>query len=84
MTTNETAKKEFSPVAVRIFYAAFVLFAVYFLVRGDVMSAASNLGIGLIFDPFKGTWQERKVWQKGWLLIHVTLVFVLFAFGIRG
>jgi thiol:disulfide interchange protein len=84
MTSSQTAEKESSHVVVKVIYAAFILFSIYYLLKGDIISAASNLGIGLIFDPFKSSWQQRKVWQKAWLLIHLTLVFVLFGFGMKG
>ncbi len=84
MTSTETKAKDISPVVYRIFYAAFVVFSIYFLVRGDIMTAASNLGIGLIFDPFHGPWQQRKTWQKAWLFVHLLLVFGLFGYGIWG
>lgn len=61
-------------------YGAFVLLALYFLVFSrDIESAMMNLGIALVFDPFNPdvAWQNRKTWQKAWLLVHVTIVFVL-------
>jgi hypothetical protein len=35
------------------------------------------MGIALIFDPFNPSvkWQQRPVYQKGWLLIHLALTF---------
>jgi len=66
----------------RIMYGAFVLLSAYYLIIGnDLSSAMANLGIGLIFDPFdqKITWQHRPLYQRAWLLIHVSLVFVLLA-----
>ncbi|HEX4956637.1 MAG TPA: hypothetical protein VFV46_00550 [Lacibacter sp.] len=82
MTANEIKPKELNPVIFRIFYGAFLVFGLYFFVKGDVLTAASNLGIGLIFDPFHGPWQQRKTWQKAWLLVHLTFVFALFGYGI--
>jgi hypothetical protein len=31
------------------------------------------LGIGLAFDPFdiNQPWNERPMWQKAWLIIHL-------------
>jgi succinate dehydrogenase hydrophobic anchor subunit len=64
----------------RVAYVLFILLAIYYSVKGETGNAASNLGIGLIFDPFApAKWQERKGWQKAWLLVHVTAVFALFA-----
>jgi len=65
----------------RIMYGTFVLLSIYFLSTKDIASAMSNLGIGLIFDPFdqKVSWQQRPVYQKMWLIIHVCVVFGLLA-----
>ena len=81
MTTEEKAGAKHISLAVnRWFYAALVLFAVYYLfVQKDVLTAASNLGIAFIFDPFNSrvTWANRKPWQKSWLLVHVAVVIIL-------
>ena len=61
------------------------MLSIYFLAFShDWMTAASNLGIALIFDPFvkSGTWENRKTWQKAWLLIHLLLVVGLFVTGL--
>lgn len=64
----------------RILYSGFVLLSIYFVIRGNLGDAASNLGIALIFDPFAPLqWPQRKGWQKAWLLVHVVLVMALFA-----
>lgn len=81
MTTGDkTGAKHISPAVNRWFYAALVLFAVYYLfVQKDVLTAASNLGIAFIFDPFNAniTWANRKTWQKSWLIVHVAVVIAL-------
>ena len=76
--------KNLSPAFYRWMYGAFVLMTVYFLFRADYMTAASNLGIALIFDPFNPTikWQDRKTFQKVLLFVHVALVIALFVYGI--
>jgi hypothetical protein len=82
MTSEKPAPKQFSPVVYRLFYAAFVCFGVYFLIRGDWFSAVSQLGIALIFDPFNGLkWELRKGWQKAWLFVHVLGVILLLIFA---
>lgn len=82
MTIIKTGKQDTSLVVNRLLYSGFLLLCVYFLVKGDITDAASNLGIALIFDPFAPvTWQERKNWQKAWLFVHVTLVIGLFIAG---
>lgn len=66
----------------RVGYGVFLALVVYYLIKGELNNAASNLGIALIFDPFApAKWKERKRWQKGWLLLHVLCVIGLFAAG---
>ena len=50
----------------------------------DYMQAASSLGIGLAFDPFnlEQKWNDRPIWQKTVLMIHLALVAAMFGFGI--
>ena len=50
----------------------------------DYMQAASSLGIGLAFDPFnlEQKWNDRPIWQKTVLIIHLALVAAMFGFGI--
>ena len=66
----------------RILYGGFLLMSIYFLATTDISSAMSNLAIGLIFDPFnqKIAWENRSLYQRAWLLIHVSLVLFLLAF----
>jgi hypothetical protein len=80
MTTDSTTPKNISAGVNRWLYGAFVVLCIYFLIRGNLVDAASNLGIAMIFDPFApAKWEERKRWQKAWLIIHVSLVIGLFA-----
>ena len=53
--------QQLPPIVNRIGYGAFVFFAAYhILVNRDFATAGSNLGIGLIFDPFgPASWAER-------------------------
>jgi hypothetical protein len=85
MTSQKTTAKDIGPVFNRVLYGGFVFFSAYFLlVNNDVLTAASNLGIALIFDPFNPAtkWTDRKSWQKAWLLIHVAVTLCMFAFGL--
>ncbi len=85
MTTEKSVAKHISPAVTRWFYAAFILLAVYYLfVQKDVLTAASNLGIAFIFDPFNSriTWANRKPWQKSWLIVHVAVVFALLLYAL--
>lgn len=81
MTSAKDKITEKSIVFNRIMYGAFVLLGIYFLVQRDIASAMSNLGIGLIFDPFdqKVNWQQRPSYQKIWLLVHLSVVLGLVA-----
>ena len=46
----------------------------------DRMIGIANLGLALAFDPFnpKVTWKERPVYQKRWLIVHLTVFYALF------
>jgi hypothetical protein len=84
--TNSTVnnKKDITPIVSKIGYGAFVLLTIYFLATNQIMSAASNLGIALIFDPFnqQQKWNDRPLYQRVWLLVHVAVVFGLFIYGV--
>ncbi len=64
-------------------YTLFVLLGVYRLFRAeDMMDAGSAFGIALIFDPFAPvTWAARPLWQRAWLVVHLTIVFGLIGYG---
>lgn len=65
---------------IRVMYGAFVLLSMYHLVFSRSFSdAMSCLGIALIFDPFDSSvqWAQRPLYQRGWLLLHVTAVLIL-------
>jgi hypothetical protein len=69
----------------KILYIGFVCFGLYEAIfKKDYMQAASFLGIGLVFDPFNvdQKWNERPIWQKAILIIHLGLVAAMFGFGI--
>ena len=58
MTIIKTGKQDTSLTVNRLLYSGFLLLCLYFLVKGDITDAASNLGLALIFDPFApATWQ---------------------------
>jgi hypothetical protein len=85
MTSEKTTPKDISLTVNRWGYVAFVLLSFYFLfVSNDLVSAASNMGIALIFDPFNPAvkWTNRKSWQKGWLLLHVSLTLGMLLYGL--
>jgi hypothetical protein len=69
----------------RILYVGFVLLGIYqAAVSKDYMQAAASLGIAMAFDPFnqEQKWQDRPVWQKAVLIIHLALVAAMFGFGV--
>lgn len=85
MTTDKAGTTNSSPVVNRWVYGAFVLLAVFYLVvPNDLVSAASNLGIALIFDPFNPAvkWANRKRWQKSWLIVHLIVTLALLLCGL--
>ncbi len=84
ISSKENSKpKEFSLIFNRIMYAAFVLLSLYFFVtKHDLGTAISNLGIALVFDPFdqKMMWSNRPLYQRVWLIAHVSLVIGLLGY----
>jgi hypothetical protein len=66
----------------RYAYSLFLLLVLYLLVRGDIENATINLGIALIFDPFDVNlkWQDRPLYQRVWLLVHLALTFAGFLY----
>lgn len=67
---------KFSPFN-RYAYAVFMVLVVYLFIKGDYEWAFANMGIALIFDPFNPSvkWQQRPMYQKVWLLVHLALTF---------
>ncbi|MFP5041159.1 hypothetical protein [Parasediminibacterium sp. JCM 36343] len=68
----------------KVLYASFVVLGIYFLIKGDAMSAASNVGVALVFDPFDQTvmWKNRPLYQRALLFVQVSIVLSLFVYGI--
>jgi H+/Cl- antiporter ClcA len=81
ITTKESDKpKDLTFKYNRFLYGAFVALGLYFLLANkDILTAMSNLGIALIFDPFdqKVTWNNRPAYQQIWLIVHLSIVFGL-------
>ncbi|MCA6378305.1 MAG: hypothetical protein IM574_09825 [Cytophagales bacterium] len=80
-TTKENDKpKDLTFKYNRFLYGAFVALGLYFLLaKKDIPTAMSNFGIALIFDPFdqKVMWQNRSLYQRVWLIVHIIILFVL-------
>jgi hypothetical protein len=77
---TETAKNWAAPF-LRLGYYAFVLLAIYHLfLQKDIGDAVMNLGVALIFDPFdqNQTWAQRPIYQRAWLIVHLTVMLGLF------
>lgn len=69
----------------KLIYFGFILLGAYYVIfNKDYSSAVSNLGIALAFDPFnqQQPWNERPMWQKAWLIVHLACVALLFGFMI--
>jgi hypothetical protein len=69
----------------KVLYIGFLFLGLYQAIFSkDFIQAASSLGIGMAFDPFnpEQKWNDRPMWQKATLLIHLAIVAALFGFGI--
>ena len=69
----------------KFIYVGFLAIGIYHAgIEKDYMEAASSFGIWLAFDPFDPTkkWQERALWQKAILLLHLGITAALFGYGI--
>jgi len=53
-----------------------MLLVIYLFIKGDYGWAFTNLGVALVFEPFDTTvnWQNRPLYQKAWLLVHVAIM----------
>lgn len=71
----KTAPK-FSPFN-RYAYVAYMVLVIFFFIKGDYDWAFTNMGIALIFDPFNPSvkWQQRPMYQKVWLVVHLAITF---------
>lgn len=66
-------------------YIGFIVLGIYQGVANrDYLQAASSLGIGMAFDPFnpEQKWNERPIWQKAVLIVHLAIVTAMFGLGI--
>jgi hypothetical protein len=68
----------------KVLYIGFLLLGIYqALVSRDYMQAAASMGIALAFDPFnpEQKWNDRPIWQKAVLILHLLLVATVFGGG---
>ena len=64
-------------------YYGFLLLGVYFILfQKNFSDATIYLGIALAFDPFntEQPWNERPMWQRAWLIVHLACIALLFGF----
>jgi hypothetical protein len=52
-----------------------MILVIYLFAKGDYEWAFTNLGIAMIFDPFDSSvkWSNRPLYQRMWLLAHLTI-----------
>ncbi len=67
---------------IRFLYVGFVVLGIGRLVfQGPAVlsDAMASLGIALAFDPFNASvsWSERPLYQRVWLLVHVSVVLIM-------
>lgn len=82
METNKN--KSITPFN-KVLYVAFIVLACYqTFAKHAYVEAAASMGIALAFDPFTAeqSWEERPLWQKIWLFVHLALVGLLFGLGV--
>jgi hypothetical protein len=67
----------------KIIYALFVIYGIYLIATQQIKDAPIYFGIALAFDPFNPDvkWNNRPIWQKGWLLVHLLIVVALFIYS---
>lgn len=66
----------------RVAYGLFLVLVGYLFIKGDYEMAITNLGIAMVFDPFDASvkWNDRPLYQRVWLICHLTLTFAGLAF----
>jgi hypothetical protein len=75
MKTN-VEKSTVSVTYNRVLYVALTLLSIVnFLFIKDPMNGVITLNLAVVFDPFdqKQPWSERPLWQRIWLIVHVSL-----------
>jgi hypothetical protein len=85
MNAVKQSKTDRSIVVNRILYGGLVLVAAWnLLFSKDYGSAAANMGIALIFDPFNPSvsWDQRPFYQRAWLIVHLCIGLGFFLMAI--
>jgi hypothetical protein len=81
---ENTKNKSITPFN-KVLYILFIILATYqILGKHSYVEAAASLGIALAFDPFdtQQPWNERPMWQKIWLFVHLAAVGLFFGLGV--
>jgi hypothetical protein len=81
--TVESKPKDWSKSFNKILYAGFLLIALFYLLFSkNIPEAIGSLGIALIFDPFnpRQPWAQRPLYQRVWLIVHVSIVLLGFIY----
>jgi hypothetical protein len=62
-------------------YAVFVIVAIIFGAMKDYSQAAIFMSLALVFDPFNQAikFDQRPLWQRVWLIVHLVISLGLFA-----
>ena len=84
MTNNVSTKpKDWTKSFNRILYTGFVIITLFYLLFSkNIPDAVASLGIALIFDPFnpQQPWAKRPLYQRIWLIVHVSIVLLGFVY----
>lgn len=66
----------------RVAYILYLILVIYLVIQGDMEWAVINLGVAMVFDPFNTEvkWRQRPLYQRLWLVAHLTLVLAGFVF----
>jgi hypothetical protein len=83
MKQELTAKCDKQSIQVsRFTYILYMILVAYLFFKGDLEWAITNMGIAMLFDPFdtKVKWQDRPLYQRAWLIAHLTLTFAGFLY----
>lgn len=63
-------------------YILYLILVGYLFIQGDIEWATINMGIALVFDPFDASvkWNDRPLYQKLWLIVHLAITFAGFIY----
>ncbi len=70
----------------RMFYALLILAGISFMIQRDISNSVIYWGLALVFDPFdiKTPFDKRPLYQRIWLLVHLTVTLILFICEMAG